>query len=92
MDRKGQGIATDRPSKQTYQTLDGRRPTDRLNDKQRDSRLNQILYPEYNKNRVKEIITHFEPNQENVAAEVISKEGLIKYLMSDDNAPVFLDR
>ena len=63
-----------------------------LNDKQRDSRLNQILYPEYNKNRVKEIITDFEPNQENVKAEVISKEGLIKYLMSDDNAPVFLDR
>ena len=74
------------------ETLAGPKFMEFLNDKQRDSRLNQILYPEYNKNRVKEIITHFEPNQENVAAEVISKEGLIKYLMSDDNAPVFLDR
>ena len=63
-----------------------------LNDKQRDSRLNQILYPEYNAKRVAEIIKDFEPDPENVKLERISKEGLIKYLMSDDNAPVFLDR
>ena len=25
-------------------------------------------------------------------AELLSKDGLIRYLMSDDNAPVFLDR
>ena len=63
-----------------------------LNDKQRDSRLNQILYPEYNKKRVMEIITMFEPDPENVKLERISKEGFIRYLMSDDNAPVLLDR
>ena len=63
-----------------------------LNDKQRDSRLNQILYPEYNQKRVMEIINMFEPDPENVKKEMISKEGFIRYLMSDDNAPVLLDR
>ena len=63
-----------------------------LNDKQRDSRLNQILYPEYNHKRVTEIISMFEPDPENVKQEKISKDGLILYLMSDDNAPVLLDR
>ena len=63
-----------------------------LNDKQRDSRLNQILYPEYNHKRVMEIINGFEPNPDNIKQEKISKEGLIRYLMSDDNAPVLLDR
>ena len=63
-----------------------------LNDKQRDSRLNQILYPEYNQKRVMEIINMFEPDRENIKQERISKEGLIRYLMSDDNAPVLLDR
>ena len=63
-----------------------------LNDKQRDSRLNQILYPEYNHKRVMEIINMFEPDPENVKKEMISKEGFIRYLMSDDNAPVLLDR
>ena len=39
-----------------------------------------------------EIITMFEPDPENVKLERISKEGFIRYLMSDDNAPVLLDR
>ena len=34
-----------------------------LNDKQRDGRLNQILYPEYNHKRVMEIINQFEPSE-----------------------------
>ena len=34
----------------------------------------------------------FEPDPENVKKEMISKEGFIRYLMSDDNAPVLLDR
>ena len=63
-----------------------------LNDKQRDSRLNQILYPEYNQKRVMEIINKYEPDQENIKTEKISKEGLIRYMMSDENAPVLLDR
>ena len=34
-----------------------------LNDKQRDPRLNEILYPHYNKTRVREIISTYEPDQ-----------------------------
>lgn len=63
-----------------------------LNDKQRDPRLNEILYPLYNEKRAAEIIQNYEPNEENKAQMRISKDGLIRYLMSDENAPVFLDR
>ncbi|CAL8111229.1 unnamed protein product [Orchesella dallaii] len=63
-----------------------------LNDKQRDPRLNEILYPLYNEKRAAEIIQNYEPNEENKAQNRISKDGLIRYLMSDENAPVFLDR
>jgi phosphatidylinositol phospholipase C beta len=37
-----------------------------LNEKQRDPRLNEILYPHYNATRVKEIIAAYEPDQEKV--------------------------
>jgi phosphatidylinositol phospholipase C beta len=63
-----------------------------LNEKQRDPRLNEILYPHYDTKRVMEIITNYEKNPENVAKGVISIDGLTNYLMSDENAPVFLDR
>ena len=39
-----------------------------------------------------EIITNYERNPDNVAKGVISIDGLTNYLMSDENAPVFLDR
>ena len=35
-----------------------------LNEKQRDPRLNEILYPHYNATRVREIISTYEPDQE----------------------------
>ena len=63
-----------------------------LNDKQRDPRLNEILYPHYDERRVMEIITAHEKDPNLVEKQLISKEGLINYLMSDQNAPVFLDR
>eukprot|EP00094_Tigriopus_californicus_P012882 TCALIF_12455-PA protein Name:"Similar to PLCB4 1-phosphatidylinositol 4,5-bisphosphate phosphodiesterase beta-4 (Homo sapiens)" AED:0.17 eAED:0.17 QI:0/0.75/0.82/0.94/1/1/17/384/960 len=63
-----------------------------LNERQRDPRLNEILYPHYNAQRAKEIIITHEPEKELVQRDVISKEGLTNYLMSDENAPVFLDR
>nr|XP_040581818.1 1-phosphatidylinositol 4,5-bisphosphate phosphodiesterase-like isoform X2 [Lepeophtheirus salmonis] len=65
---------------------------DFLNEKQRDPRLNEILYPHYNLNRVMEIISTYESKEELVKRGVISKDGLTNYLMSDENAPVFLDR
>ncbi|GBP10746.1 1-phosphatidylinositol 4,5-bisphosphate phosphodiesterase [Eumeta japonica] len=63
-----------------------------LNEKQRDPRLNEILYPLYDEKRAAEIITTYEQNDEAKTAKALSKDGLIRYLMSDENAPVFLDR
>ena len=39
-----------------------------------------------------EIINTYEKDQDKVQKQVISKDGLTNYLMSDENAPVFLDR
>ncbi|CAG0883048.1 unnamed protein product [Cyprideis torosa] len=63
-----------------------------LNEKQRDPRLNEILYPLYDSKRVREIISTYEPSEEFREKDIMSKDGLIRYLMSDENAPVFLDR
>jgi len=63
-----------------------------LNEKQRDPRLNEILYPLYNEKRAAEIVENYEPSEEMRAEKKLSKDGLIRYLMSDENAPVFLDR
>ena len=54
--------------------------------------MNEILYPHYDSKRVLEIINDNEKDPDLVKREVISKEGLTNYLMSDQNAPVFLDR
>ncbi|XP_049875012.1 1-phosphatidylinositol 4,5-bisphosphate phosphodiesterase isoform X2 [Pectinophora gossypiella] len=63
-----------------------------LNEKQRDPRLNEILYPLYDEKRAAEIINTYEQCEESKAAKCLTKDGLIRYLMSDENAPVFLDR
>ncbi|KPJ15678.1 1-phosphatidylinositol-4,5-bisphosphate phosphodiesterase [Papilio machaon] len=63
-----------------------------LNEKQRDPRLNEILYPLYDDKRALEIITDYEQNEEAKNDKCLTKDGLIRYLMSDENAPVFLDR
>ena len=90
---------------------------DFLNDKQRDPRLNEILYPHYNEARVMEIVTRYqnlstylniyasttmyliinniysyETDPELINKKSIGKEGFTRYLMSDENSPVFLDR
>ncbi|XP_046981593.1 1-phosphatidylinositol 4,5-bisphosphate phosphodiesterase isoform X2 [Schistocerca americana] len=63
-----------------------------LNEKQRDPRLNEILYPLYDEKRAAEIITTYEQDEEAKNEKKLTKDGLIRYLMSDENAPVFLDR
>ncbi|XP_026741936.1 1-phosphatidylinositol 4,5-bisphosphate phosphodiesterase isoform X4 [Trichoplusia ni] len=63
-----------------------------LNEKQRDPRLNEILYPLYDEKRAAEIINTYEQNDEAKNDKCLTKDGLIRYLMSDENAPVFLDR
>ena len=39
-----------------------------------------------------EIINTYEQSEETIAKKMLSKDGFIRYLMSDENAPVFLDR
>ncbi|OQR77467.1 1-phosphatidylinositol 4, partial [Tropilaelaps mercedesae] len=63
-----------------------------LNDKQRDPRLNEILHPFYDDRRALEIISRYESNPDFVTQQKLSQQGLCRYLMSDENAPVFLDR
>lgn len=63
-----------------------------LNEKQRDPRLNEILYPLYDEKRALEIINTYEQSEEAQTRKVLTKDGFIRYLMSDENAPVFLDR
>uniref|UniRef100_A0A6B2EE24 1-phosphatidylinositol 4,5-bisphosphate phosphodiesterase n=1 Tax=Phlebotomus kandelakii TaxID=1109342 RepID=A0A6B2EE24_9DIPT len=63
-----------------------------LNEKQRDPRLNEILYPFYDEKRAFEIIETYEQDPEAIAGKKLTKDGFIRYLMSDENAPVFLDR
>ncbi|XP_014229248.1 1-phosphatidylinositol 4,5-bisphosphate phosphodiesterase-like [Trichogramma pretiosum] len=63
-----------------------------MNEKQRDPQLNEILYPLYSDARCMEIITDYELDDKFKSQKRISKEGFIRYLMSDENAPVFLDK
>ncbi|ESO08873.1 hypothetical protein HELRODRAFT_109918 [Helobdella robusta] len=63
-----------------------------LNNKQRDPRLNEILFPPFEKKRVLQIIDMYETDEKLKKQEVISLDGFCRYLMSDENAPVFLDR
>lgn len=65
---------------------------DFLNDRQRDPRLNEILFPFYDRKRVKQIIDNYEPREDFRSDEKLSVDGFCRYLMSDENAPVFLDR
>ncbi|XP_028050806.1 1-phosphatidylinositol 4,5-bisphosphate phosphodiesterase isoform X4 [Monomorium pharaonis] len=63
-----------------------------LNEKQRDPTLNEILYPFYDEKRTMEIINDYEQNEVARNEKTMTKDGFIRYLMSDENAPVFLDR
>ncbi|RUS70787.1 hypothetical protein EGW08_021455, partial [Elysia chlorotica] len=59
---------------------------------QRDPRLNEILFPFFNQSRVRNIIQTYEIDEEFLGKEWLSMDGFCRYLMSDENAPVFLDR
>ncbi|BFZ07040.1 hypothetical protein BsWGS_10079 [Bradybaena similaris] len=63
-----------------------------FNERQRDPRLNEILFPFYNHTRVKNIIQSYETDSEYLGKDWLSQDGFCRYLMSDENAPVFLDR
>uniref|UniRef100_A0A3B3RET8 1-phosphatidylinositol 4,5-bisphosphate phosphodiesterase n=1 Tax=Paramormyrops kingsleyae TaxID=1676925 RepID=A0A3B3RET8_9TELE len=63
-----------------------------LNENQRDPRLNEILFPFYEPKRAMQIIEKYERDEELKVKGRMSCDGFCRYLMSDENAPVFLDR
>ncbi|XP_030627021.1 1-phosphatidylinositol 4,5-bisphosphate phosphodiesterase beta-4 [Chanos chanos] len=63
-----------------------------LNENQRDPRLNEILFPFYDPKRAMQIIEKYERDDELKKKGQMSCDGFCRYLMSDENAPVFLDR
>ncbi|KAM3853602.1 1-phosphatidylinositol 4,5-bisphosphate phosphodiesterase beta-4 isoform 1-T8 [Vipera latastei] len=63
-----------------------------LNEHQRDPRLNEILFPFFDPKRAMQIIEIYEPDEDLKKKGVMSSDGFCRYLMSDENAPVFLDR
>ncbi|XP_070504335.1 1-phosphatidylinositol 4,5-bisphosphate phosphodiesterase classes I and II [Chironomus tepperi] len=58
---------------------------DFLNKIQRDPRLNEILFPYANPARAKDIIQQYEPNKFNAQKGLLSFDGFLRYLMSEDN-------
>uniref|UniRef100_A0A3Q0R5K7 1-phosphatidylinositol 4,5-bisphosphate phosphodiesterase n=1 Tax=Amphilophus citrinellus TaxID=61819 RepID=A0A3Q0R5K7_AMPCI len=63
-----------------------------LNENQRDPRLNEILFPFYDPKRAMQIIEKYERDDDLKKKGHMSSDGFCRYLMSDENAPVFLDR
>ncbi|XP_056623147.1 1-phosphatidylinositol 4,5-bisphosphate phosphodiesterase beta-4 isoform X2 [Triplophysa dalaica] len=63
-----------------------------LNKNQRDPRLNEILFPFCDSKRASQIIERHEPDEKLRRKGVMSCDGFCRYLTSDENAPVFLDR
>nr|BAA76276.1 PLC-betaH1 [Hydra vulgaris] len=55
-----------------------------LNNRQRDPRLNEILFPYYNINAADAIVNTYEPNKSFADKGLISIDGLMKFLMSND--------
>ncbi|XP_049826197.1 1-phosphatidylinositol 4,5-bisphosphate phosphodiesterase classes I and II-like isoform X2 [Aethina tumida] len=75
-----------------FHELSGGKPTmsasqivDFLNQKQRDPRLNEILHPYANTDRAKDVVNTYEPIAANKEKEMLSWEGFLRYLVSEDN-------
>ncbi|XP_061609921.1 1-phosphatidylinositol 4,5-bisphosphate phosphodiesterase beta-4-like isoform X1 [Phyllopteryx taeniolatus] len=77
-------------SKSDYLTVD--QLVSFLNENQRDPRLNEILFPFYDPKRATQIIEKYERDEALKKKGHMSSDGFCRYLMSDENAPVFLDR
>ncbi|KAI6189843.1 Phosphoinositide phospholipase C [Aphelenchoides bicaudatus] len=59
---------------------------------QRDPRLNEILFPFFDNDRVQQLIAKYETDESYVAQGKMSGDSFMRFLMSDENQPVFLDR
>ncbi|XP_053701092.1 1-phosphatidylinositol 4,5-bisphosphate phosphodiesterase beta-2 [Synchiropus splendidus] len=63
-----------------------------LNEKQRDSRLNEELFPRLRQDQIKALIDKYEPTSTNANRGLISPEGLLCYLMGPETSVVVQDR
>ncbi|XP_023258482.1 1-phosphatidylinositol 4,5-bisphosphate phosphodiesterase beta-2 [Seriola lalandi dorsalis] len=63
-----------------------------LNEKQRDSRLNEELFPRLRQDQIKALIDKYEPCSNNTNRGLISPEGLLFYLMGSETSVVVQDR
>uniref|UniRef100_A0A672MKH5 Phosphoinositide phospholipase C n=1 Tax=Sinocyclocheilus grahami TaxID=75366 RepID=A0A672MKH5_SINGR len=63
-----------------------------LNEKQRDSRLNEELFPLIRPEQVKNLIEKYEPSSSNASRGQISPDGLLFYLMGSETSVVKLDK
>uniref|UniRef100_A0A672I515 1-phosphatidylinositol 4,5-bisphosphate phosphodiesterase n=1 Tax=Salarias fasciatus TaxID=181472 RepID=A0A672I515_SALFA len=62
-----------------------------LNEKQRDSRLNEELFPRLRQDQIKALMEKYEPCSNNSNRGVISPEGLLFYLMGPETTIVMQD-
>ncbi|XP_040917298.1 1-phosphatidylinositol 4,5-bisphosphate phosphodiesterase beta-2 [Toxotes jaculatrix] len=63
-----------------------------LNEKQRDSRLNEELFPRLRQDQIKALIDKYEPLSANSNRGLISPEGLLFFLMGPETSVVMQDR
>uniref|UniRef100_A0A3Q3AV19 1-phosphatidylinositol 4,5-bisphosphate phosphodiesterase n=1 Tax=Kryptolebias marmoratus TaxID=37003 RepID=A0A3Q3AV19_KRYMA len=63
-----------------------------LNEKQRDSRLNEELFPRLRQDQIKALIDKYEPISNNANRGLISPEGLLFYLMGPETSIVVQDK
>ncbi|CAB1335109.1 unnamed protein product, partial [Coregonus sp. 'balchen'] len=63
-----------------------------VNEKQRDSRLNEELFPRFRPDQVKALIEKYEPCSSNANRGQISPEGLLFYLLGPETSVVILDK
>ncbi|XP_054907003.1 1-phosphatidylinositol 4,5-bisphosphate phosphodiesterase beta-3 isoform X2 [Poeciliopsis prolifica] len=56
-----------------------------LNEKQRDSRLNEVLYPPMKRDQVRQIMEKFETNVSQLERDQLSLQGFSRFLNSEEN-------
>uniref|UniRef100_A0A671MD17 1-phosphatidylinositol 4,5-bisphosphate phosphodiesterase n=1 Tax=Sinocyclocheilus anshuiensis TaxID=1608454 RepID=A0A671MD17_9TELE len=62
--------------------------TEFINNKQRDPRLNEILYPPLKPEQTQLLMEKFEPNPAMIQRGQISVEGFARYLISEENSVI----
>ncbi|ELK13395.1 1-phosphatidylinositol 4,5-bisphosphate phosphodiesterase beta-3 [Pteropus alecto] len=58
---------------------------DFINQKQRDPRLNEVLYPPLGPSQARQLIEKYEPNQQFLERDQMSMEGFSRYLGGEEN-------